>query len=155
MIKKLSDKLNILLILVFALSTFIATYYSSTNLYWIVRQIGNNEVDVYLNGLLANKVVGTDLNISFDKNSLRVSSIGVGEFFHDPILIRSDNRNLSYSLMINPENKLEPDLSKPLFKFNLSPNNLKGYRFCILPSSQVYLSKIGGAFPRALCQNLR
>ena len=155
MIKRLSGKLNILLVLVFALSTFIATYYSSMDLHWIIKQAGNNKVNVYLNGLLAKKVAGVDLNISFDKKSLEISSINIGKFFSDSILIRSDNHNLHYSLMINPENKTVPDSSKPIFIFNFSPNNLMGYRFCILPSSQVYLSKIGGAFPKALCQNLK
>ena len=153
--KKLPEKLLVLLVSVLVLSTFIATHYSSKYLYWEIKQVGSSKVDVYLKGFLADKVVGADLNVFFDKNNLQVVSAGAGEFFGDPIIIRTDDRNLSYSLMANPEGKIESDRSKPLFKFHLLPAKLSGYKFCVLPSSQVYLSKIGGSFPKALCQNLR
>ena len=149
------NKLIILLVSVLVLSTLVATHYSSKVLYWDVKQVGSSEVDVYLKGFLVNKVVGADLNIFFDKNNLKVASVDPGGFFSDPIVIRSDNHNLSYSLMANPDSKIESDSSKPLFKFHLLPSKLSGYKFCILPSSQVYLSKVGGSFPKTLCQNLK
>lgn len=152
---KLPDKLIILLVLVLILSTFVATHYSSKDLYWDIKQAGSGEVDAYLKGFLANKAVGADLNVFFDKSNLKVSSVDPGGFFEDPIVIRSDSRNLSYSIMLNPENKVGSDSSKPLFKFHLLPAKLSGYKFCILPSSQVYLSKVGGSFPKTLCLNLR
>jgi hypothetical protein len=151
---KLPDKLLILLVSVLVLSTFVATHYSSKSLYWDIKQEGS-QVNVYLKGFSASKVVGADLNIFFDKNNLKVTLVSPGGFFNNPIVIRSDNRNLSYSIMINPESRISSDLQEPLFKFLLSPNKLSGYKFCILPSSQVYLSKVGGSYPETLCQNLK
>lgn len=151
----MANKLLILLVSVLVLSTFIATHYSSRDLYWELKQAGGGEVDVYLKGFLASKALGADLNVFLNGSSLKVTSVDAGEFFINPIVIRLDNRNLLYSLMANPESKVSFDTSKPLFKFNLSPAKLCGYKFCILPSSQVYLSKIGGSYPETLCQNLK
>jgi hypothetical protein len=137
------------------LSTFVAKFDSSENLHWDIKQVGNSEVDVYLKGPSVNKVIGADIDLFFDKNNLKITSVDPGGFFSDPIVIRLDNRNLFYSLMVNPESKIGPDSSKPLFKFHLLPNEVSGYKFYVLPSSQVYLSKIGGSFPKASWQNLK
>lgn len=152
---KLPNKLTILLVSALVLSIFVASFFSSKELYWDIKQVGSGEVDVYLKGSLANKVLGADLNISFDKNNLKIVSATPGGFFKDTIIIRSNNNELLYSLMINPDTKTGYDLSKPLFKFYLSPDRLSGYKFCVLPSSLVALNKIGGSRPKTLCRNLK
>lgn len=152
---RLPNKIIILLFSVLVLSTIIITNFSfMNNLRWDIKQEGS-QVNVYLKGFSANKVIGADLNVFFDQNNLRVASVDSGRFFKDPIVIRSNSTDLSYSLMANPEIKVESDLSEPLFKFHLLPDKLSGYKFCILSSSQVYLSKIGGSLPKTLCRNLK
>jgi hypothetical protein len=100
-----------------------------------------------LQGPGASKVTAAELDISFDTNHIKVSTVMAGGFFVDPIKVKFDNKKLAYSLIINPESKIDNDLSKPLFKFHLSPTTLTGYNFSALPGSQVYLLNIGGAFP--------
>ncbi|MCX6013535.1 MAG: hypothetical protein NTV30_09045, partial [Chloroflexi bacterium] len=153
---KLPNKVIILLVLVLILSALVATkFFFIDNLHWDIKQVGSSGADVYLKGFSANKTVGADLNISFSGNGLKVASVDPGGFFGNPVVIRSDNNKLSYSIMLNPENKVDSDSSKPLFKFQLLPDKLSGYKFCVLPSSKVYLSKIGGSRPKTICRNLK
>lgn len=121
---------------------------SQSNLSWNIVQSQNNKVDVFLSGSTASKVTALDLNVSFDKH-IKISSVEPGEFFADPIKTKFDNKNFVYSLMTNPDSKIDNDLTKPILKFILSPASLTGYSFSILPASLVYLQDIGGSNPTA------
>jgi hypothetical protein len=121
---------------------------SQSDLSWNIVQAQNGEIDVYLEGPGASNVTAAELDVSFDTNHIKISSVEAGGFFVDPIKVKFDDKKLAYSLIINPENKVSNDLSKPLFKFHLSPTTLTGYNFSALPGSQVYLLNIGGAFPK-------
>jgi hypothetical protein len=121
---------------------------SQSGLSWDIVQAQGGEVDVYLKGPSASKVVGADLKVFFGSDPIKISLVEAGGFFINPIVIKFDNKNLSYSLILNPENKASNDLSKPLLKFHLSSGSLTGNKFYTLSASQVYLLNIGGAFPK-------
>jgi hypothetical protein len=143
-----NKKIFILSLIVILLSVFSIWLIYLNTLSWNIVQSQNGEVDVYLKGTSAPKVIAAELDISLDTNRVKISSVTAGGFFVSPLIVKFDDKKLAYSLMINPGNNVGNDLSKPLFKFYLSPGILTGYNFSILPGSQVYLLDIGGAYPR-------
>ena len=91
---------------------------SQSDLSWNIVQAQNGEIDVYLKGPSASKVVAAELDVSFDTDHISASSVEPGGFFVDPLKIKFDNKGLAYSLAINPEDKVDNDLTKPLLKFH-------------------------------------
>lgn len=137
-------------LLVLLLIGFVVFYLATPqSLYWSAKEVGTDEVDVYLQGPEAPKVSGFDLKIAFDRSNVHVDSAEAGSFFASPITVKFDSNSLSYSLITNPVNKTVSDPTKPVMKFRLTPSPLTGYKFSVLPASQVYVSGSGGAFPKA------
>lgn len=143
-----NKKIFILSLIVLLLSVFLIWLSDRNTLSWNVIQSQNGEVDVYLKGTSAAKVIAAELDIFLDIDHVKISSVVPGGFFVNPIIIKFDDMKLAYSLMINPNNQVNNDLSKPLFKFYLSPTVLTGYGFSTLSKSQVYLLNTGGVFPK-------
>jgi len=136
--------LSILSIFLSILSLFLNN--NRNDLTWSAVQT-NGDINVYLKGASVEKVAGLDLKVLFDKN-VQVSSVEAGGFFVNPIIIKFDDNNFSYSLMSNPENKVANDLSKPVVIIHLTQNYLVGTKFYVLPTSLLYLYNVGGVYPK-------
>lgn len=140
--------LSVVAIILAIVSIFYTVNSTSSRLNWRVVQSEAGNLEIYLQGENSSKVAGADIKLYFDKNNYQVASVEAGGFFAQSLFIIKDNNNLSYSLMINPEDKVPNDPTKPIMKVHLVQNKVSGLKFYVLPSSQVYISKVGGAFPK-------
>lgn len=134
-------------VLIIGLSLFF--YFRKTsNLNWSAKQVGDSEVDVYLQGDGAQKVSGVDLKVAFDNSTIHITSTDFGDFLVNPLTVKVDNNSQQYSLITNPLEKSLSNPDKPVLKFHITPNKLKDIKFSILPTSQVYITNVGGNYPK-------
>lgn len=107
-------------------------------------------VKVLVGGRGSDKIVASDINLTFDKNKFLLISAKPGNIFKNPIIIRWDVEGGKFSLAENPQNLVlgANTESKPfLLELEFMPiSSGGGAKISLGEESLVYLYKIGPVY---------